>query len=201
MPALAIRTGRRPAGVAEYRPPTTALPAEARAVCCTSGAAGYNPPTVERGLTMRFLTLALLLSLVKSDASAAESAAELRKSLLQEPVAFRVYQRDSGGQSDIPVILASDGKATLKSAQLTGLPRDAGSQFANGKFTGVPTGGPYEMNVTVKVGDTERKLSVGPIFVGDLWVLAGQSNMQGVGDLIGVTPPHPKVMSFEMNGR
>ncbi|HMC65279.1 MAG TPA: sialate O-acetylesterase [Gemmataceae bacterium] len=150
---------------------------------------------------MRFLTLALLLGLVKSAASAAESAAELRKPLLQEPVAFRVYQRDSGGQSEIPVTLASDLKATLKSAQLTGLPLDARSRFADGKFTGVPTGGPYELNVTVKVGDAERKLSVGPIFVGDLWVLAGQSNMQGVGDLIDVTPPHPKVMSFEMNGR
>ena len=31
--------------------------------------------------------------------------------------------------------------------------------------------------------------TVGPVFVGDLWVLAGQSNMEGVGDLVDVTPP------------
>ncbi len=30
---------------------------------------------------------------------------------------------------------------------------------------------------------------IGPVFVGDLWVLAGQSNMQGVGNLTDVTPP------------
>ena len=43
--------------------------------------------------------------------------------------------------------------------------------------------------------------SVGPVFVGDLWVLAGQSNMQGVGDLIDVTPPHPRVMMLGMDGK
>ena len=42
---------------------------------------------------------------------------------------------------------------------------------------------------------------VGPVFVGDLWVLAGQSNMEGVGDLIDVTPPHPMVMNLGMNGK
>src|SRR5262249_24330417 len=58
-----------------------------------------------------------------------------------------------------------------------------------------------QVSVTVKVGGAQRTLSVGPLFVGDLWVLAGQSNMQGIGDLIEVTPPHPKVMALEMNGR
>jgi len=73
--------------------------------------------------------------------------------------------------------------------------------LVDGKFAGVPTGGPYQVSVTVKVGGAQRTLSVGPLFVGDLWVLAGQSNMQGIGDLIEVTPPHPKVMALEMNGR
>ena len=39
------------------------------------------------------------------------------------------------------------------------------------------------------------------MFVGDLWVLAGQSNMEGVGNLIDVTPPHPKVMLLGMDGK
>ena len=43
--------------------------------------------------------------------------------------------------------------------------------------------------------------TVGPVFVGDLWVLAGQSNMEGVGDLIDVTPPHPRVMLLGMDGK
>src|SRR5262245_49616339 len=107
---------------------------------------------------MRFLSATLLLYLV-TGACAAEPAAELRKPLLQEPVPCRVYQRDHKGQADIPVILAPDVKGTVKSAQLTGLPADVRNRFADGKFTGVPTGGPYELNVTVKVGDAERKLS------------------------------------------
>ncbi len=47
------------------------------------------------------------------------------------------------------------------------------------------TGGPYE------VGGAPH------VLVGDLWVLAGQSNMEGVGDLINVETPHPLVHSFQ----
>jgi sialate O-acetylesterase len=72
---------------------------------------------------------------------------------------------------------------------------------ADGQFRGVPTGGPYQLSGTVQVGKTEQKLTVGPLFVGDLWVLAGQSNMVGYGNMIDVTPPHPKVMALGMDGR
>jgi sialate O-acetylesterase len=145
---------------------------------------------------MRFLTATVVLCVVISSARPAEPPP------LQEPVAFRVYQRDQTGRADIPVILAPGfDKATLESARLTGLPARAVRKVVDGKFAGVPTGGPYQVSVTVKVGDTQQTRSVGPIFVGDLWVLAGQSNMQGIGDLIDVTPPHPKVMALEMNGR
>ena len=44
-------------------------------------------------------------------------------------------------------------------------------------------------------------LRVEPIFVGDLWVLAGQSNMEGVGNLTDVTPPSDRVMLLGMDGR
>jgi hypothetical protein len=47
------------------------------------------------------------------------------------------------------------------------------------------TGGPYE------VGGAKN------VMVGDLWVLAGQSNMEGVGDLMEVETPHPLVHSFQ----
>jgi len=124
------------------------------------------------------------------------------RSPLQAPVAFRVYQRDEMGQAEIPVILAPGlDQAVICSAELTGLPERTVCSFVDGKFTGVPTGGPYHVTAKVKVGDAERTLSVEPIFVGDLWVLAGQSNMQGIGDLIDVTPPHPKVMALEHDGR
>ena len=83
-------------------------------------------------------------------------------------------------------------------------------KFTDGKLTGVPAGGPYTINCRVEVSraDANRagtkiatNIAVGPVFVGDLWVLAGQSNMEGVGDLIDVTPPHPQVMMLGMDGR
>ena len=50
-------------------------------------------------------------------------------------------------------------------------------------------------------GEATTTTSVGPVFVGDLWVLAGQSNMEGLGDLIDVTPPNPRVMALGMDDK
>jgi sialate O-acetylesterase len=72
---------------------------------------------------------------------------------------------------------------------------------AESKLVGVPVGGPYTISCQVNRGDQTVTTQVGNIFVGDLWVLAGQSNMEGVGDLIHVTPPHPRVMLLGMDGR
>ena len=55
----------------------------------------------------------------------------------------------------------------------------------SGKTVELPTGGPYEV-------DGARD-----VLVGDLWVLAGQSNMEGVGDLVDVETPSPFVHSFQ----
>jgi sialate O-acetylesterase len=121
--------------------------------------------------------------------------------LIQEPVAFRVYQRDRNDRADIPVTLNPRAEgASIVSAKLSGLPVGASSQFAGGKFSGIPTGGPYQVSATVRVGGKEQMLTVGSLFVGDLWVLAGQSNMIGYGDLVDVTPPHPKVMVLGADG-
>ena len=57
--------------------------------------------------------------------------------------------------------------------------------LGNGEAVELPTGGPYE------TGGAKN------VLVGDLWVLAGQSNMEGVGDLIDVETPHPMVHSFQ----
>ena len=78
-----------------------------------------------------------------------------------------------------------------------------GIKLVDGKLVGVPVGGPYTITCSVKVGPGNGTVttSVGPVFVGDLWVLAGQSNMEGVGDLIDVTPPNPRVMLLGMDGK
>ena len=60
--------------------------------------------------------------------------------------------------------------------------------------TGIPTGGPYRIEVRAGGATT----SVDDVFVGDLWLLAGQSNMEGVGDLVDVQKPDPMVHTFDM---
>src|SRR6185312_4823435 len=66
----------------------------------------------------------------------------------------------------------------------------------DGEFRNVPTGGPYR--VEIRLGENAPVSAVDGILVGDLWVLAGQSNMEGVGNLIDVQQPSPLVHSFDM---
>ncbi len=62
-------------------------------------------------------------------------------------------------------------------------------QLHTGEAITLPTGGPYE------VGGARN------VLVGDLWVLAGQSNMEGVGDLVDVETPSPFVHSYQSRER
>ena len=55
----------------------------------------------------------------------------------------------------------------------------------SGETLALPVGGPYE------VGGAKS------VLVGDLWILAGQSNMEGVGDLVDVESGHSLVHSFQ----
>ena len=61
-------------------------------------------------------------------------------------------------------------------------------------LTRLPVGGPYRLRLECG----REKVSVFPVFVGDVWVLAGQSNMQGLGNLEGAAKPHPLVRAFTM---
>jgi sialate O-acetylesterase len=70
---------------------------------------------------------------------------------------------------------------------------------AKGKFSGLlkglPAGGPYQ----VKLWIGAEALVVRDVLVGDVWILGGQSNMQGSGLLSGATSPYSKVRAFYMN--
>jgi len=52
-----------------------------------------------------------------------------------------------------------------------------------------------------RVGNVAEHAEVANIIVGDLWILAGQSNMEGWGDLKDVEEPHPLVHCFTMGHR
>lgn len=68
-----------------------------------------------------------------------------------------------------------------------------------GELQKVPVGGPYQLQVRVK--GTALLTTVDQILVGDLWILAGQSNMEGHGELVDVQPGIPQVHSFDMADR
>jgi sialate O-acetylesterase len=126
---------------------------------------------------------------------------------VREPVSYRVYQRDRNGQADIPVVLdESEGTEGAKLVEAI-LHSDQGSQqpldVEDDKLLNVPTGGPYTIRLRfrLKNGDTAGLRQVDNVFVGDIWVLAGQSNMEGVGNLVDVTSPNPHVSLLGMDGK
>jgi hypothetical protein len=69
----------------------------------------------------------------------------------------------------------------------------------NFRIDKIPTGGPYSLEFKVNKGSkTIDKLDVQEIFVGDVWICAGQSNMEGVGNLKHAPQEHEKVRAFYM---
>lgn len=64
-------------------------------------------------------------------------------------------------------------------------------------LTGIPPGGPYRVTLACR-GET---LVVPDVFVGDLWLMAGQSNMEGCAFMEAAPPPHPRVRCFTMARR
>jgi len=63
------------------------------------------------------------------------------------------------------------------------------------RLVGLPAGGPYRLELATH---DSRFAIVTEFFVGDVWVLAGQSNMQGCGRLPGMARPHPAVRVFSL---
>lgn len=64
-----------------------------------------------------------------------------------------------------------------------------------GALKGVPAGGPYTIQFRLEGHEAQAQ----HVLAGELWILAGQSNMQGVGNMENVAEPHPRVHVFAMN--
>ncbi len=66
----------------------------------------------------------------------------------------------------------------------------------HGTVEKIPVGGPYTIQIRRKKSESEP-LAIKDILVGDLWILAGQSNMQGYGNLANAEEPSPLVHNYE----
>jgi hypothetical protein len=84
------------------------------------------------------------------------------------------------------------GSKLLVRARRVGEARDGRFQAV---IAGLPAGGPY----VVELACAKERVAVDSVFVGDLWLMAGQSNMEGVGNLAAAPEPHPLVRCFGMD--
>jgi len=72
-----------------------------------------------------------------------------------------------------------------------------------GFLSGIPVGGPYEVELSIvsPAGKPVESLTIGDVMVGDVWILAGQSNMEGIGDLKHALKPSKRVRAYYMHDR
>jgi len=136
--------------------------------------------------------------------------------------AHRVYQRNVDGTADIAFTVQLPAGATGRLEARTGAgawtsiasaeqvqEREEQQQDQQGEIgktvpailEAVTTG---EHSLLVRLvsepdGEVVGEASFGPLFVGDLWIMAGQSNMEGCGKLIRVEEPQKGVSCFYMN--
>jgi len=120
-----------------------------------------------------------------------------------------VLQRDRKNQSDCTINGTSTDtgpvqlRVTHNGKTVRGFSWKATGKAQRGKFTaklkGLPTGGPYD--IQLRVDGSKKSLTVRDILVGDVWILGGQSNMQGVGDREHRLKPNPSVRAFYFEDR
>jgi hypothetical protein len=121
-----------------------------------------------------------------------------------------VLQRTSRGTSDQPFSGKCKGPGVLKACirsrgkTLRGWNwkqvGKAGQNSFKGRIQGLPVGGSYdiELQVVGPTGIVVDRAKVKDVLVGDVWVLAGQSNMEGVGYLKHALKPVRNVRAFYM---
>ncbi len=124
----------------------------------------------------------------------------------------QIFQRSAEGRADLKISGTAAVKFNAKYVEARVAKKDGSSlpgfdwnPFAErvkagkwaGEVKGVPVGGPYQVEVRIS-GTPAATHVVEDVAVGDLWVLGGQSNMEGVGDLVDVQQPVDGVHTFDM---
>src|SRR3990172_2298913 len=97
----------------------------------------------------------------------------------------QIVQRDGKNRGTIRFggTCKADGDIRIRAVGKAGLDWKSAGNANHGEWTaelsGLRTGGPYRIEAEIlSAGRTIEKIAVADILVGDLWVLAGQSNME-----------------------
>jgi sialate O-acetylesterase len=121
----------------------------------------------------------------------------------------QVLQRNAKNMGAARISGALGGGGTVEARILKGAKPLKGWNWrpvgmaASGRFQAlldrIPAGGPYTVELRA-VGSARpvEKETVREIYVGDVWFMAGQSNMQGIGNMNRAPKPHPQVRCFFM---
>ncbi|MBI4890278.1 MAG: sialate O-acetylesterase [Acidobacteria bacterium] len=121
---------------------------------------------------------------------------------------YQVFQRGPGNNASLHIegsAAGAAGKAVEARIVSAGMTLPGFDWKAAGKATAaafaadlvnVPTGGPYRLEF--RVAGASAVTAVSNILIGDLWILGGQSNMEGVGNLVNTPLPSAKVNSLDM---
>lgn len=117
---------------------------------------------------------------------------------ITSPRPYQVFQRNDDYIGDITVAGTVDGARAVEYRLTDGDWQKA--NIADGQFTGVvkdvPVGGPYTLEIRAGGKGIQR---VPGLLVGDLWILAGQSNMDGCAKLINLESPNRMVHALYYN--
>ncbi len=115
---------------------------------------------------------------------------------VQSPADFQVFQRDQADEALIRIVVTSQESVSYRFTGPAGPVGDwKPSEASDSTFIfkeKLTTGGPY----TLEVQSGNTTATVRGLLVGDIWLLAGHSNMDGCGHMVDLEPPHPMVHAY-----
>lgn len=126
---------------------------------------------------------------------------------------FRVYQRDGEDSADMEFRGLAGDDGPIEARILRGRRVIDGFDWApvgraergvfSARLDDVPTGGEYTVEVRRRdgLGNVAEWTAVSNVLVGDVWILAGQSNMEGYGRRAKLEEPNDLVHCFTMAQR